>query len=124
MLFDSTLGALEKSTAKRFCLAFVIIFGCSGAGHARDIDQQHAEALLVKLCVRCHAVGRSGRSPHPDAPPFRSFSDAKLYDEDFGQRLRDGLSTIHPDMPTFHFTRRDSEAVVSYLRAIQRPTRR
>jgi mono/diheme cytochrome c family protein len=71
------------------------------------------------LCARCHAVGRVGRSPHPDAPPFRALGERKLYDEDFGRRLRDGLSTMHPDMPTFHFNQGDSEAVVSYLRAIQ-----
>jgi hypothetical protein len=40
-------------------------------------------------------------------------------DEDFGQRLQDGLSTIHPDMPTFHFDQHDAEAAVSYLRTIQ-----
>jgi mono/diheme cytochrome c family protein len=104
---------------KRSCLAFVIVLLCGGTGYALDADQRHAKALLVELCARCHAVGRSGRSPQPDAPPFRTFSDVKLYDEDFGKRLRDGLSTMHPDMPTFHFSQRDSEAVVSYLRAIQ-----
>jgi hypothetical protein len=33
--------------------------------------------------------------------------------------LQDGLSTIHPDMPTFRFSQGDAEAAVNYLRAIQ-----
>ena len=35
------------------------------------------------------------------------------------KRLQDGLSTIHPDMPTFRFKRRDAEAAVNYLKFIQ-----
>ena len=46
------------------------------------------QALLEKLCGRCHAVGETGRSPHVDAPPFRTFGDDKLYDNDFGNDCR------------------------------------
>lgn len=56
-----------------------------------------------------------------DAPPFRTLGDSKLYDNDFGQRLQDGLTTIHPDMPTFRFSRTDAEAAVNYLKSIQEP---
>jgi hypothetical protein len=38
--------------------------------------------------------------------------------------LQDGLSTMHPDMPTFHFSQRDAEAAIDYLRAIQDRRRR
>ncbi len=63
--------------------------------------------------------GRNWGEPHADAPPFRSFGENKLYDSDFRQRLQDGLSTIHRDMPTFRFSRRDADAAVNYLRSIQ-----
>ncbi len=105
---------------KRFCLAFMMICVWSEA-YALDSEQRHGQALLEKLCGRCHAVGETGRSPHVDAPPFRTFGDDKLYDNDFGQRLQNGLSTIHPDMPTFQFNRQDAEAAVNYLKAIQEP---
>ncbi len=98
------------------CLALLLILPFGTASHALDREQEHGKALLEKLCARCHAVGETGRSRHPDAPPFRTFSEEKLYDEDFGQRLQDGLSTMHPDMPTFHFGRRDAEAAVNYLK--------
>jgi mono/diheme cytochrome c family protein len=87
--------------------------------NALDREQQRAKGLLEQACATCHAVGRSGRSPHADAPPFRLLGENKLYDEDFGRRLRDGLSTIHPEMPTFRFSERDAAAVIDYLREIQ-----
>lgn len=108
---------------KSFCL--ILLTGCmmtcgwSTAGHALDAEQRRGKALLETLCGRCHAVSERGRSPHVDAPPFRTFGDSKLYDNDFGQRLQDGLTTIHPDMPTFQFSRADAEAAVNYLKSIQ-----
>jgi mono/diheme cytochrome c family protein len=100
-------------------LCLLIMLTIDGAGNASESEQQRAKGLLEKACARCHAVGRSGASPHADAPPFRFLGENKLYDEDFGQRLQDGLSSIHPDMPTFHFSRRDGAAVLDYLRTIQ-----
>jgi len=35
-----------------------------------------------------------------------------MYGEDFGRRLQEGLSSIHPDMPSFHFSRRDAAEVI------------
>jgi cytochrome c len=104
---------------KSFRVALLLLCLCSSASHALDSEQQRGKALLQSLCSRCHAIGSAGASPHPYAPPFRTFGDQKLYDEDFAQRLQTGLSTIHKDMPTFMFGQADAGAVVSYLRAIQ-----
>lgn len=54
-----------------------------------------------------HSVGRTGASPNRQAPSFRSFSETKLYDSDFLERLQEGYSSIHPSMPTFRFNRDD-----------------
>lgn len=110
---------------KKLSLFAVLLWVIGSPSHALDSEQARGKALLQTLCSRCHAVGQTGASPHPDAPPFRTFGDPKLYDEDFAQRLQNGLSTIHPDMPTFQFDRADAEAVVNYLKAIQvRPKRK
>ena len=97
------------------------LLGCMivTTGHAVGGGTQRGKALLDAMCARCHAVGQTGRSPHPDAPPFRTFGEDKLYDNDFARRLEDGLSTLHPDMPTFHFSGEDAEDAVDYLRSIQ-----
>ncbi|MDU1694367.1 MAG: cytochrome c [Bradyrhizobium sp.] len=100
-------------------LGLLLLGALASPSHALDSEQSRGKALLQRLCSRCHAVGRIGASPHPDAPPFRTFGDSKLYDEDFAQRLQTGLSTIHKDMPSFRFDRADAEAAVNYLKAIQ-----
>jgi cytochrome c5 len=104
---------------KRVILSLGLICLCSDAGQALDREQERGKGLLERLCSRCHAIGTTGKSPHADAPPFRTFGEDKLYDNDFGKRLREGLSTIHPDMPTFHFSQEDAEAAVNYLKSIQ-----
>jgi hypothetical protein len=52
--------------------------------------------LSAPCAANAHAVSCTGRGPHVGAPPFRTFGE-KLYDEDFGQRLQDGLFTIQPE---------------------------
>jgi len=95
----------------------------STCAHAFDEEQQNGKELLQKLCARCHSVSRTGASPNRQAPPFRSFSETKLYDSDFMQRLQDGLTSIHPFMPTFRFNREDAEAVLNYMKSIQEPSK-
>ena len=102
----------------KFCLTLLMMGAWSEAGYALDHEQQRGKAVLETLCARCHATGKTGQSPHIDAPPFRTFGD-KLYDTDFAERLQEGLTTIHPDMPAFRFDRRDAEAAVNYLKFIQ-----
>jgi len=40
----------------------------------------------------------------------------------FVDRLREGLTSGHPEMPTFRFSRDDARALVACLRAVQRPS--
>ncbi|WP_235884657.1 c-type cytochrome [Bradyrhizobium frederickii] len=111
--------ALSLSRAAPALLAVGVLW--STVSQALDADQRRAEALLQRMCAECHAVGRTGASPHALAPPFRKLGENKLYDPGFTQRLQDGYSSIHRAMPTARFGRDDAEAVVSYLRAIQEP---
>jgi len=89
--------------------------------HARAEEQRNGKEMLQQLCARCHSVGRTGASPNRLAPPFRTFSETKLYDSDFMQRLQDGLTSIHPFMPTFRFNRDNAAEVLNYIKSIQEP---
>jgi len=100
-------------------LGLVLVCAFTATAYGAESGHRRGKALLEELCARCHAVGKTGRSPRPDAPPFRTFGDDKLYDNDFAQRLQDGLSTMYPAMPTFHFSREDAQSAVNYLRSIQ-----
>jgi cytochrome c len=112
-------GFTLRMVAALACFVLPLLGATGGAAQALDPEQQRAKAMLENLCGRCHAVGKTGRSPNPLAPPFRHFGE-KLYDTDMVQRLQDGLTTIHQDMPTFRFNRHEAAAAVNYLRSIQK----
>jgi len=82
--------------------------------------ERHGRVLAERMCSGCHAVGSRGKSPHVGAPAFRAL-DRRVELDSFTDRLREGLMSDHPDMPTFRFTREDARALVLYLRSIQSP---
>src|SRR5262245_16753493 len=80
--------------------------------------RRQGRTLAERLCGDCHAIEKTGTSPQPPAPAFRELGDRVDLD-DFTNRLREGLTSGHPDMPTFCFTREDARALTAYLRSIQ-----
>ena len=105
-------------------LAGALLLLATSAGFAEESApsplEQQGRALAERMCSECHAIGKSGRSPHANAPAFRAL-DRRLELDGFMERLREGLMVDHPDMPTFRFTREDARAFVLYLRSIQAP---
>jgi cytochrome c len=93
---------------------------CYGMAQETDARNEKGKLLAENLCAACHAIGETGNSPHPSAPPFRTL-EQRLDLDSFVVRLRENLTSGHPDMPTFRFTRDDARALVAYLRSIQRP---
>ena len=87
-------------------------------GQGKSSDIRRGERLLAKNCSRCHAIGRTGASPHRQAPPFRTLSQ-RYPIESLSEALGEGLSTGHPDMPEFVFPPRDVGAILAYLQSIQ-----
>lgn len=81
---------------------------------------RRGERLVSAHCAMCHAIGRSGTSPHPVAPPFQTlFQRYPL--ESLAESLGEGLISGHPEMPTFIFSPGDVGAILSYLQSIQQP---
>jgi mono/diheme cytochrome c family protein len=76
------------------------------------------EALVKANCAKCHAIGKEGESPHPEAPPFRTLS-SKYPVEDLAESLAEGIVSGHPDMPIFAFNAHDVAAIIDYLESIQ-----
>jgi mono/diheme cytochrome c family protein len=76
------------------------------------------EAIAELACAQCHAIGATGDSPHPDAPPFRLLSRTV----DLGtlpERFAEGNITSHPDMPNWQFEAVDMEGLIAYLEKVQ-----
>jgi mono/diheme cytochrome c family protein len=84
----------------------------------RSPQDNRGEALLTRHCAMCHAVGRSGTSPHAAAPPFRTLGQRYALDS-LEEALGEGLLSGHPDMPEFVFGPRDVGAIIRYLQSIQ-----
>jgi mono/diheme cytochrome c family protein len=80
--------------------------------------EARGEGLLTKNCSRCHAIGRSDKSTHPEAPPFRILGQ-RYPIEALAEGLAEGLSSGHPDMPEFRFEIDDVRAILAYLKSIQ-----
>jgi cytochrome c len=83
-----------------------------------DDPQLRAEALLTELCARCHAVGRTGASPLPNAPAFRTLR-RRLDMEELIERMQEGLISDHGDMPALRIGPRDVRGMRMYLYSIQ-----
>jgi cytochrome c len=96
-------------------MPFAVLLAASPAAAQELAARGHA--LLSEMCASCHAIEKSGASPHPAAPPFRVIS-RRFEIDDLYEKLREGLSSGHRDMPTFRFTREDARAVRAYLREI------
>ena len=79
---------------------------------------KRGEELLTRDCARCHAVGKTGESPHKEAVPVRAL--AKRYPiEQLEEALGEGIMSGHPDMPEFQFDADDVGAIIAYLKSIQ-----
>jgi len=104
--------------ALKLMLVVTLTLGATAALAAEKNLTDKGEALVKKNCSRCHAIGREGNSPHPQAPPFRTLS-SKYPVEDLAESLAEGIVSGHPDMPIFVFTPPDVEAIIDYLNSIQ-----
>jgi len=96
-------------------LIAVGLISTAAAGALED----RGRVLLTRLCAQCHAVDKTGTSPHLGAPPFRSIGDRYNIAE-LTERMTEQLISTHPDMPDFRFNQDDAMAARAYLYSIQR----
>jgi mono/diheme cytochrome c family protein len=89
------------------------------AAPAEDEQQiKRGAQLLQQKCAPGHAVGKTGDSPRPEAPPFRTLSE-RYPIESLEESLGEGIMSGHPDMPEFAFDADDVGAIIAYLDSIQ-----
>src|SRR4051812_45099917 len=110
---------MQRARILALVTAALLTSQVSGTCQAENA-QQRGKVIAVGLCGRCHAIDTTGESPHPAAPRFRSL-DARTDLSKLARRIREGLMTGHEDMPMFRFDRDDADAMVGYIRSIQRP---
>ncbi|MEZ5997838.1 MAG: cytochrome c [Hyphomonas sp.] len=117
----------------RFLSSAILGFGalllsaCHTVGQDKAVDDEVAlnniavgKMIAEANCSRCHAVGRSGDSPHEEAKPFRFLSENYPI-RDLEEPLAEGIVVGHPDMPVFTMSPAEIDALLAYLESIQEP---
>lgn len=86
--------------------------------HSDPKSVLRGQKFAQEKCSKCHEVGDEGKSPHPEAVPFRYI--ARLYDvEHLAEAFAEGIYVGHPDMPTFELAIEDLSDLLNYLTAVQ-----
>ena len=86
---------------------------------AQEPTIQRGYAFAQANCARCHAIGRSGESPLPKAPPFRTLHE-RYPVEDLEEALAEGIRTGHPAMPEFALDENQIRDLIPYLKSLER----
>ena len=104
-------------------LSACVFTACTTASHPdpEAVALARGHEIAQTNCASCHAIGSSGESPFPEAPPFRTLSRNYRVDS-LEEALAEGISVGHPAMPEFQFEPNDVHALVSYLQSIQEPS--
>jgi cytochrome c len=121
-------------------LASLLLVSCVANGDAPEQDKARPPAFIdgkyrpeldpalaadgrriaVRECSSCHAIDDQRLSPRPEAPPLLSILWG--YDPDMlAEDLIEGIRVGHDDMPHFDFDVRAADALVAYLKSIERP---
>lgn len=115
-------GAEHPTVALRRSWVLPILLGLTVVAPASADEPDPVEAgrtLVETHCSGCHATGVVGDSALAAAPKFRDLHlsyDVELLSE----ALVEGISTGHPDMPQFEFDPLQAEAIIAYLKSLER----
>ena len=89
------------------------------AGKARPPSAiERGRAIVAWDCGGCHAIGKSGASAFPGAPPFRTLG-ARYEIEGLAEALAEGISVGHPAMPEKVYPADEVGAIIAYLKSVQ-----
>ena len=96
----------------------VVLLTLSVSCPATAADVSSGLALAEKNCERCHAIGKTGKSKHAEAPPFGEVV-TRYPPASLAEALAEGISTGHRDMPEFVFSPDEIGDLIAYLESLQ-----
>jgi cytochrome c len=105
------------SMMRRLTLVCIALALCSSA-IAQSGRVQRGQTFSQTNCSPCHAIGRVGESPIPEAPPFRTLH-TRYPIEDLAEAFAEGITTGHPSMPQFQLDPAQINDLLAYLQSIQ-----
>ena len=89
---------------------------------AASTPAARGQAFVELNCAACHAVGLTGESPVPPAPPFRTLSQrypVRFLEEAFAE----GISNGHTKMPEFQLAPDQIADLSAYLESQTPPAK-
>jgi len=107
-----------------FCLIGGLVSTASAA--APSIQRQAIEAgrtLAQSHCATCHAIGKRGQSPNPQAPRFATLAQRYPLDN-LAEAFSEGILVGHGPMPEFQFDPDQIDSLIAYLRSVQSPVKK
>ncbi|MGE0500550.1 MAG: cytochrome c [Rhizobiaceae bacterium] len=106
-------------TVELLVALFTVTAGLLAAASAEGADVARGQALVEANCGSCHALGETGASLHPQAPPFRDVF-VRYPPDLLAEALAEGISTGHPDMPEFVAEPDEIADIIAYLETLVR----
>jgi cytochrome c len=98
--------------------AFALLILTAHQSYAQDPQVERGRAFAQSNCASCHAIGTSGDSRLPEAPPFRTLHE-RYPVEDLAESLAEGIKTSHP-MPEFQLDGAQVDDLIAYLKSLER----
>ncbi|RYZ13513.1 MAG: c-type cytochrome [Alphaproteobacteria bacterium] len=107
--------------------ASVFLTGCvtDEAGQPATTERDAAglveagRELAVRECASCHAIDQEMISPRPGVPPMRTL--LSRYEPDMlANDFIEGVRVGHDEMPFFDFDIAAADALIAYLKSIDR----
>ena len=86
---------------------------------AEAASAQRGRTFALTTCAKCHSIDRITPSPLAVAPPFRELH-RRYPVENLEEPLAEGIVTGHPSMPEFRLEPDRINAVLSYLKTLER----
>lgn len=99
-------------------LICVVLASAPPVAMAQSGRVQRGFTFVQTNCSQCHAIGRFGESPIPEAPPFRTLH-TRYPVEDLAEAFAEGITTGHPSMPQFQLDPAQINDLLAYLKSIQ-----
>lgn len=115
LLIDPALAGVRAALAR--------LGGAEATIAESDRLMLEGRELVQSHCAGCHAIGSSGASPHPKAPPFHALQSRHQM-QGLREPLTRGIAAPHDEMPKFRLPDGDIDKIVAYINALQEPGRR
>lgn len=106
-----------KVLAALFAVTVCAVNSGSALGQAAAVTRGHA--LAVASCARCHSIEKTGDSPNPLSPPFRTLH-TRYPVADLEEALAEGIFVGHPEMPQFEFSAEQIGDFIAFLESLER----